>query len=202
MASLGAAKSGEPGVVAHITLERLEKGNWEAVNSHLMLRGGEQARFVFRSNTAGYLYVVGCEAKDRCRWLFAAEGKPVEVGKEYTIPADGFKVPLEPGYDTTYWILSPEALARKTTPGAPGPVGDKTPALPHCRHIPLMKRGVCQAPEAGAHPVEPITPQWFEKSAAIKSEYVNIDDTKPDMRILMSSDFDQPLVFSIRIAHE
>ncbi len=200
MASVGAVRSDEPGVVAHVTLERLVKGDWEAVNSHIVLRGGERARFVFRSNSVGRLYVVQCSPPKDCRWL--GEGKPIEAGRDYIIPEEGFEVRAEPGYDTTYWVLSPEAMSRKATPGAPGMENDKTLPPPHCVHLPLVKRRACEAPDAGPHLVPPITPQWFEKGGSIESQYVNIDDTKPSVRILMSADFDQPLVYAFRIAHE
>jgi len=119
LASAAAQAQDSLGVVVRVMLERMKDSRWTAVDPRLVLHGGDEVRFRFHSNRPGYLYVVNHDAEGRDTWLFptpdTGERNAIEANKDYVVPATAgvFQIAEHAGYETTYWILSPEELRGK-----------------------------------------------------------------------------------------
>lgn len=210
---LGVASAQTPGIAVQVTLERLQGTHWTAVDPHLVLHGGDEVRFRFRSNRAGYLYVVNHDGQGRNTWLFptpdTGEQNTIEPNKDYIVPATAgvFQIAARPGFETTYWILSPEELRGKKTLNPDVIKSDQTPLLPRCGSGPLIARGPCSDAQAGAHPSRSVAiPKWFDNPGALQARDLDsggltVDDSAAQSRISLSSAFDAPLVYEFRIAH-
>lgn len=196
-------------VAVHVTLQRLEGDNWKTIDPRLVLHGGDAVRFRFRSNRAGYLYVVNHDAQGRNTWLYptpeTGQENNVEPRRDYVIPAnDGvFQIANHPGYETTYWILSPVELKIKTTLNPDIEKLDKTPLLPRCDVNPLTSRMPCSDSKAGARQLaRSAAPDWFEGGEKLQSRGLDVDNTRERSHISMSGPFAAPFIYEFRIAHQ
>ena len=148
--------------VIDLAVERAVDGRWETADPATVFRAGEWIRFRFRSAASGYLYVLNETGDGKYLWLFPSAGagteNRIESRQEYLVPATegGFLIPDKPGYDTVYWIVTPQQL-----PGGPGeivrpplkPARRPNTLRPRCREGPLRARGVCVDSDAGARPL-------------------------------------------------
>ena len=199
----------EPAVAVHVTLQRLEGNDWKTIDPRLVLHGGDSVRFRFRSDRAGYLYVVNHDAQGADTWLFptaeAGQENRVEPRHDYVIPAnDGvFQIANHPGYETTYWILSPVELKIKTTLDPAIEKLDKTPLLPRCDSNPTTSQMACSDSKAGARQfARNGAPDWFEGGQKLQSRGLDVDNTRERSHISMSGPFSAPFIYEFRIAHQ
>jgi hypothetical protein len=206
MALASAQTASEPGVAVQVVLEKRTDSNWNAVDPHTVLHGKDEIRFKFRSNRSGFLYVVNRDAQGQHTWLFptpeTGEHNLVEADKEYTIPAtDGvFVLAEKPGYETTYWILSPEELRPRRALEPDAPV--QNTMIPRCDDGPLIARGPCTDKKAGARRFSsPGTPQWFETVAPLQSRDLKFKSNNQQSSVSLGKAFDAPVIYEFRIAH-
>lgn len=143
-----------------IVLERREAGTWKTTDPGHVFANGDQVRFRFKSNTAGYLYVVNEGTSGETATLFpsaeAGTDNRIEAGREYTIPGNqgAFKLTGPAGYDSVYWIVSPVKLgsdAPQYKPLPPPPAPGDAPAnlRPRCDDAIWKARGECVDSNAG-----------------------------------------------------
>lgn len=205
------AVASDSGVAIRVTVERLTDGHWSAVDPHLVLHGGDEVRFRFHSNRAGYLYVINHDAQGHDTWLFptpdSGEENAIEANKDYMIPATAgvFQIAAHPGYETTYWIVSPEELRGRKTLTTANPdtaASDRTPLLPRCGTGSLTARGNCTDHNAGAHRSAVAIPKWFDNPGGLQARDLNVENTKEHSRISMSTAFSAPFIYEFRIAHQ
>lgn len=143
-----------------IVLERREAGAWKTTDPGHVFANGDQVRFRFKSNTAGYLYVVNEGTSGETATLFpsaeAGTDNRIEAGREYTIPGNqgAFKLTGPAGYDTVYWIVSPVKLGNdapqyKPLPPPPAPGAAPANLRPRCDDAIWKARGECVDSNAG-----------------------------------------------------
>lgn len=143
-----------------ITLERREAGAWKISDPGHVFANGDQVRFRFKSNTAGYLYVINEGTSGETATLFpSAEtgtDNKIEAGRDYYIPGNqgAFKLTGPAGYDTVYWIVSPVRLGHETPqykplPPPPAPGAAPPNLRPRCDDAIWRARGECVDSEAG-----------------------------------------------------
>ena len=158
--SLWAADSGQPPAI-DVVVERKDGGEWKAVDPHYVFASQDQIRFVFRSEVPGHLYVLNRTPAGASDWIFPGTrgdaGNLVAPGRSYRIPAQGsFVISGAPGFDTTVWILSPDALhvgaASDLLAEPPKAVSSETNLIPRCTDTLLVARGPCTDDRAGATP--------------------------------------------------
>lgn len=203
-----AQETGTAGFAVQVVLERKHGSAWEAVDPHLVLNGGDEVRFRFKANRPGFLYVVNHDAQGRDTWLFptpdTGEQNVIEAGKDYLIPSTGgvFEIANNPGYETTYWIISPEELHGRKTLDPAVKKDDETPLLPRCGDGPLIARGPCKDGLAGAHQFSSnMPPQWFEGESKLQSRDLQFDDKSGGSRVTLPAAFSAPFIYEFRIAH-
>jgi Domain of unknown function (DUF4384) len=197
---------GEPGVAVQVVLEKRTDSKWIAVDPHQVLHGKDEIRFRFRSNRSGFLYVINHEPQGQHTWLFptpeTGEHNAVEADKDYVIPAtDGvFVLAEKPGYETTYWILSPTELRPRGTLESDAPV--ENTLIPRCDDGPLVARGPCSDKKAGARRFAAVgTPQWFENAAPLQSRDLKFKSNNERSSVSLGRAFDAPVIYEFRIAH-
>jgi hypothetical protein len=143
-----------------ISLERREAGTWKTTDPGHVFANGDQVRFRFKSNTAGYLYVVNEGTSGETATLFpsaeAGTDNRIEAGREYFIPGNqgAFKLTGPAGYDTVYWIVSPVKLGHdapqyKPLPPPPAPGAAPPNLRPRCDDAIWKARGECVDSNAG-----------------------------------------------------
>jgi hypothetical protein len=198
---------GESGVAVQVVLEKRVDSKWNAVDPHLVLHAKDEIRFRFRSNRSGFLYVVNHEPGGQHTWLFptaqTGEHNVVEANKDYMIPAtDGvFVLAEKPGYETTYWILSPEELRPRRALEVDMPV--QNTLIPRCDEGGgLIARGPCTDKKAGARRfAAPGSPQWFENAAPLQSRELKFKSNNERSSVSLGRAFDAPVIYEFRIAH-
>jgi hypothetical protein len=206
MALASGQNAAEPGVAVQVVLEKRTDSKWNAVDPHLVLHGKDEIRFKFRSNRSGFLYVIDRDPEGQHTWLFptpeTGEHNQIEADKDYVIPAtDGvFVLAEKPGYETTYWILSPEELRPRRALEPDTPV--QNTMIPRCDDGPLIARGPCSDKKAGARRFSvPGTPQWFENVAPLQSRDLKFRSNNQQSSISLGRAFDAPVIYEFRIAH-
>lgn len=192
-----------------VVLERLKESHWSAVDPRLVLHGGDEVRFRFHSNQRGYLYVINHDAQGRDTWIFptpdTGEQNAIEADKEYLVPANAgvFQIAEHPGYETTYWIISPQELRGKKQLSPEAEKDDKTPLLPRCGDGPLIARGPCMDRNAGARKSTPVKiPKWFDDPGTLEARDLNVDNSTDQSRISLASAFIAPFIYEFRISHQ
>src|SRR5688572_15449426 len=72
-----------------VTLERLEEGDWKAIDPGLVLEKSDRVRFRFKSNFTGYLYVTNRSTSAANTLLFPRQdtgsNNRVEANREYVV---------------------------------------------------------------------------------------------------------------------
>ncbi len=148
------------GLAIEIGVELHRDGGWQAVDGQTVFHNNDEIRFRFRSSVGGYLYVLDRTSGGDNVWLFPRPGQGqssrVEPGPEYWIPdaRGSFVVAGAPGFDVTYWVLSPVPIEPRAT--SPPPLASQPGGLlPRCRTAELQARGICTDERAGPHPGKP-----------------------------------------------
>jgi hypothetical protein len=150
------AESGEKSL--QVTLEVRHGDVWQAIDPRAVLRANDEIRFQFHSSSGGYLYVFNVSSSGKSGWLYPRpeqrQTNRVEPGSTYMIPGltGSFQIGGDPGYDTTYWVLSPAAVDLREQPPPPAEPQPNT-LRPRCGETLLKARGLCLDDRAGPGPV-------------------------------------------------
>jgi hypothetical protein len=198
-----------PKTSLQIRLERETDGVWRTVDPRTVLESPATIRFRFISSFPGYLYVLYKGSGGESGWLFPTEqtgaDNRVEPGVPRTVPQTkgAFVIDGPPGFDITYWIVSPNPL-----PSLPSPAdffGDRgTEAdtlIPKCREGGLRPRGDsgCVDDRAG---VAPYTgPSSTGPAVPLRARDIRFRSDTGETLITPSRPSAGLVVYEFRIAH-
>jgi hypothetical protein len=148
-----------PDLAIEINLELRRGDQWRMVDNQTVFRNNDEIRFRFRTSMSGYLYVLDRSSSGENVWLFPRSGQGqmsrVEAGPEYLIPGGkgSFVVGGAPGFDVTYWVLSPVPIEARAA-DAPASATQPSTLVPRCRTGELQARGICTDERAGPRPAK------------------------------------------------
>jgi hypothetical protein len=215
-AALGAALGAAPAAAqsrtmqqgAHrmeITLERLEKGSWRAIDPGLVLAQGDRVRFRFHTNFDGFLYVTNFSSSGKYGQLFPREetgqNNQIAAGRAYQVPATStvFRIAGPAGYETVYWLVSPTRLA---SPPAT-PTTKPLTLSPRCDDAILKARGDCIDSSAGPKliPREVDVPQDLAQAAGDSRRELLFMRQENKAVISSPEPLTGPVVYEFRLAH-
>ncbi len=189
-----------------ITLERLERAEWRAIDPGLVLEPGDRVRFRFRANFDGYLYVTNQGTTGAHTMLFPREetgrDNNVKAGRDYLVPATQawFRVAGPPGYDIVYWLVSPLPL------GAVPPPPKKTAPprlIPRCDDAIFRARGDCIDSAAGPRSVtgKETLPENLAGVPGAASRELVIMRQQKQSTVSSPVALDGPVLYEFRLAH-
>jgi hypothetical protein len=160
------------------------------------------------TSVGGFLYVLNHSSDGEVSWLFPLpeEGQRsrVEPGPEYLVPGarGSFVVGGRPGYDVTYWILSPAPMgtseAALLTPGS-----QPSTLEPRCRSEMLRARGVCVDERAGPRSITRPEQAPLEalQGKSLVSRELKFQTKNDSTRISLPSFRSAVIVYEFLIAH-
>jgi len=201
------AAENPPQQVIEITVELRQGSDWKPVSSQRVFHANDDIRFRLRSRIPGYLYVLNHASSGERAWLYPRPNQGfsnhVEIDKVYLVPdtKGSFIVGGEPGFDVTYWMITPESQdisaadpATRTKPGS---------LLPRCREGLLRARGVCEDQQAGPHSVSDSSeiPPLFSSSGGLISRDLKFQTSEPAIRISTPEPQSGSIVYALWIAH-
>jgi hypothetical protein len=202
-----AAPAAANGPRMEIVLERLSGAKWLAVDPGLVLDQGDRVRFRFRANFDGYLYVTNRNSSGAYEQLYpraeTGSANRVLAGREFHVPESSavFRISGPAGYETVYWLVTPERLPGNT-PSAPPPAPTAPPTLiPRCDDTIFQARGECVDPAAG--------PKLVPRGEALPRN-LELADRERDLLFLRQKNtavissrtpLAGPVVYEYRLAH-
>jgi hypothetical protein len=192
-----------------ISLDRLDRGSWKPIEPGLVLNQNDQVRFRFRTNFAGFVYIVNYGTSGSQSLLFPSEGagreNRIEPSREYAVPQSdsSFRVTGPAGQDIVYWIVSPvpldaEQAKKLRQPEAPA---SRAPVLmPRCDETLLRARGQCIDSSAGPRNIaaDAALPSTMPKIAP--RELVILQKSE-STRVSAGEAAGRPFVYEYRLAH-
>jgi hypothetical protein len=192
-----------------IVLQREEGDEWQSVDAGTVFHRDDAIRFRFHTSRGGYLYVLNRSSNGESAWLFPRpqEGQNgrVEPGPEYLIPGTkgAFVVAGSPGFDVTYWILSPTPIAIE---GASPPVMGSQPSTlePRCRTDTLKAPGLCVDDRAGPGPIRESSkpPLPALGNSKLLSRELKFRSDKSATHISSADPKSKVIIYEFRIAHD
>jgi Domain of unknown function (DUF4384) len=193
---------------AQIEVEAWRGETWQAVDSQTVFHAGDRVRFRFRVSSPGHLYVLNISENGDGSWLFPTPGKGqssrVEAGTSYTIPADNawFVIGGNPGYDVTYWIVTPTSV---NVQSPDTPVSKPSTLVPRCQEGPLRARGLCLDADAGARPLDksrrlPI--EWKGSAPSLQSRELKFESAERGTTVRAPASAEGAMIYEFRIAHQ
>lgn len=204
-----ASPAGNSKFSIQVVIERQKGDQWERAEAQTVFHAGDALRFRFRASHGGYLYVLNSTSDKTTSWLFpragSGERSQVEQRVEYLIPTGqgAFVVGGSPGFDVTYWILSPTPL---DVTQSFVPTGDNQISTlePRCRTEVLRARGLCVDERAGPHAIEnpvdlPVRPPESEK---LHSRDLTFKSQEGTTEISGQSHQSDVVVYEFTIAHD
>lgn len=206
---LYAAEGATAKLSIQVVVERLKSDQWERVDPQTVFHTGDNVRFRFRATQGGYLYVLNSSSDKTTTWLFPRSGSTersqVEPRVEYLIPTGqgSFEVGGSPGFDVTYWILSPRPIDASQTFVPTG--GSQASTLqPRCRSEVLKSRGLCVDDRAGPHSIDdpqnlPVHPPESDK---LRSRDLKFKSQEGTTEISGSTHQSDVVVYEFTIAHD
>jgi hypothetical protein len=205
----GTGESGNAKLSIQVVVEKQQGGNWERVDPQTVFHSGENIRFRYRATRGGYLFVLNSSSDKTTSWIFpragSAERSRVEPGVEYIIPTGqgAFEVAGTPGFDVTYWILSPTPID-STQSFVPTSGNQVSTLQPRCRSDALKSRGLCVDEHAGPHSVDdpvnlPVHPPENDKLHSRDLKFKSQEGTTQISGVTQQSDV---VVYEFTIAHE
>jgi hypothetical protein len=141
-----------------VRLELRKDGDWQPAESTAVFHANDEIRFRFRTSFPGYLYVLNRGSTGETDWLYPlpdqGQTSRVEPGPVYLIPGTrgSFVVSGTPGFDLTYWVVSPSPIDTRS-PAMPAPASQPSTLIPRCREQVLKARGLCVDERAGPRPL-------------------------------------------------
>jgi hypothetical protein len=203
-----AADAGNSKFSIEVVVERLKDEQWQRVDPQTVFHSGDNIRFRYRGSQGGYLYVLNSSSDKNTTWLFpragSAERSQVSPRVEYLIPTGQgfFEVGGSPGFDVTYWILSPTPIDATQTFV---PTGSQASTLqPRCRSEVLKSRGLCVDERAGPHSVDdpvnlPVHPPENDKLHSRDLKFKSQEGTTQISGLTHESDV---VVYEFTLAHD
>lgn len=197
-----------------LTLEREVDSGWQVVDPGYVFQKDDRLRFRFRTNFAGYLYVMNQGTSGTYTQLFPREDtgmdNRVEPESEYIVPASegAFRVDGPPGHDVMYWVVTPAKGAESSgyTPLPPPPA--RTPKTlsglrPRCDDSILRARGECVDTSAGAQAVSGTRRLPDNLQTVPRERSRQLVFLKQDSQSVVSSPapLTGPVVYEFRLAH-
>lgn len=191
-----------------VALQRKLGDDWRWVDPETVFHKGEEIRFRFHSSRGGYLYVLNRSSSGESTWLFprSQEGQSsrVEPGPDYLIPTAkaSFVVEGNPGFDVTYWILSPIAIDLGEA-SQPAQGSQPNTLEPRCRTETLKARGLCVDNRAGPGPIRESAnaPLSVLRSGALMSRDLKFHSEDGATHISSADTQKRTVVYEFRIAH-
>jgi len=150
--------SAEASSSVEVRLELRKDSGWQTVESTSVFNANDEIRFRFRTAFPGYLYVLNRASNGETGWLYPlpehGQTSRVEPGPSYLIPGarGSFVVGGTPGFDVTYWVVSPSPIETQM-PTMPEPASQPSTIIPRCREQVLRARGLCVDERAGPRPL-------------------------------------------------
>jgi hypothetical protein len=203
------SKSEAGNLAIDVALERKQGDEWRWVDPGTVFHKGQEIRFRFRSSRSGYLYVLNRSSTGESTWLFPrfheSQSGRVEPGPDYLVPGTkgSFVVEGSPGFDITYWILSPIPIdVRETSQPVPG--SQPSTLEPRCRTETLKARGLCVDDRAGPGPIREFgdAPLSVLRSGALVSRDLKFHSQDGATRISSGDPQNRTVVYEFRIAHD
>jgi hypothetical protein len=197
-----------------ITLDRREGAAWRAVDPGLVFAQDDRVRFRFRTNFAGYLYVMNQSTSGKYETLFprqdTGEENRIEAGKEYIIPTTQgwFRITGPPGHDILYWMVTPLPLGAAPKymplppPPKPGPVPPRL--VPRCDDTLFKARGECIDSSAGPRgvPSDETLPDNLKNAAPKAQSRELLFIREKDLSVVASPGvLSGPVIYEFRLAH-
>ncbi len=211
---------------SEVVIEKQDGANAVAMSPQHVYTSGDLIRIRFRTNSNGFLYVVNRDTKNRLTVLFptddAGRENQVRAGVDYVIPAtsDGwFRVEGDPGYDTTYFVVSPTDLrapAKAKGPEPPAKAAEPdlaaTPLAsepestlrPRCDDTLFKARGECMDSNSGVRNLSPA--EKLPSGVGAQGKPIARDLTfirEPQSTVILSKpSTDKLVIYELRIAHQ
>lgn len=190
-----------------ITIEQRHGTEWMAVSAQKVFRKDDEVRFRLRSQIQGYLYVLNHESDGVKTWLYpradTAGSNYIDADKEYLIPNSKgfFTVGGRPGFDVTYWMISPNSLSIDSS--SAGDPGKKSSLRPRCDGQ-LRARGACEDKQAGPHAVtDPAElPPAFSSSGGLVSRDLTFKTGTPQVQVSTPEPSSESIIYALWIAHQ
>lgn len=192
------------GQTIQVRLQVEDQGDWKTVDARSVLNAGDRIRFEFRADAAGYLYVLNRASNGQTSQLFPnrerRETNRVESGQAITLPGTNGNYVIDgpPGYEVTYWILSPEPMQTGIESldwGEPKRLPDTL--LPKCREFGSGKRP-CLDPNAGPAATQTVA---MPASTGLRAREIRIENRSQQSQVRASSSKAGPIIYEFRIAH-
>jgi len=204
-----ATEGGNAKLSIEVVVEEQKGDDWAHVNPQIVFHAGDNIRFRYRSTQGGYLYVLNSSSDKTTSWIFPRSGSGersrVEPGVEYIIPTGqgAFEVAGTPGFDITYWILSPTPID-STQSFVPTGGNQVSTLQPRCRSEVLKSRGLCVDERAGPHSVDdpanlPVHPPENDKLHSRDLKFKSQEGTTQISGVTHQSDV---VVYEFTIAHD
>jgi hypothetical protein len=191
-----------------VSLELRKGDQWQRVDPQTVFHNREVIRFRFVTSLGGYLYVLNHSSDGEVSWLFPLpqEGQRsrVEPGPEYLVPGTrgSFVVGGKPGFDVTYWILSPAPIDRSEV-ALPTPGSQPSTLEPRCRTETLRARGLCVDERAGPRAITRTEQAPLEalEGKSLVSRELKFQTKNDSTRISLASPRSGMIVYEFVIAH-
>jgi hypothetical protein len=201
-----AAVAAESSVEVRLELRR--DSEWQPVESTAVFNAGDEIRFRFRTSFPGHLYVLNRASNGETGWLYPlpdqGQTSRVEPGPSYLIPGTrgSFVVGGAPGFDLTYWVLSPSPIDTRG-PVMPVPGSQPNTLVPRCREQALQARGVCVDERAGPRPLSTPDqlPAELRRPAQLAARDLKFRAESGQTRISAKVSPTGVIVYEFRIAH-
>lgn len=211
--ALSFAAAPEPGDApagfVQVSLERKEGTEWKVMDPRVVLNNGDRIRFKFETSYPGYLYVYDRGTDGTTERLFPGGGADnrVEPGRPYMVPVnDGGSFVIEgpAGFDITYWILSPEPLARiPMFDDAPKvPLGAPSTLIPRCKEGLIARGGSggCLDDRAGPQPAQDAGKIVPKGESTLRARNIR-PEKGGETKIAAPASKQAILIYEFRIAH-
>lgn len=205
-----------------IVVEKMDQGEWKAVEPNMIFSSDDHIRFRFRANFAGYLYVMNQSTSGNYTQLFPREDtgqqNRISASREYMVPANegSFRVAGPAGHDVLYWMVSPIEIggtsgrttsARMTVPPLPTekPAAPPVQMTPRCDDALFRARGECLDSSAG--------PKGLSKPSELPSNLSGVSQQPPDRELYFIRDkqaavvsspkpLSGPVIYEFHLAHK
>jgi hypothetical protein len=190
-----------------IGIEQKHADAWSAADPRTVFKPGDEIRFVFRSTVPGYLYVLNLSPAGEYRWIYPAKDagleNRVQAGARYLVPSTegSFVMPDKPGFETLYWVLSPEEL--KSLDGVRTSGSTANTLLPRCSDDALKARGACVDRSAGAKPAgdKKGLPAPIAGANSLTARELSFEHGSESTQIRFAGMNDRAIVYEFWVAH-
>ena len=192
-----------------VTLEVRRGDVWRAIDPREVLHSNDEIQFRFRTSYSGYLYVFDISSGGKGSRLYPRDdprqSNRVEPGEAYVIPGlnGSFLIGGEPGYDTTYWLVS-QAPMDYREPSQPQIENRQNTLRPRCRDDFLQARGLCLDERAGPGPVPDLKKAPFaleESRSGLVGRDLKFQAQQGSTRIAIPDSHPGIIIYQFLVAH-